>query len=54
MPLQDLITSFRSTITSWNIRGWQDRLPAKFRVRGPRIIGMGDKHLWSYDGQADS
>jgi predicted TIM-barrel fold metal-dependent hydrolase len=28
---------------------WQDRLPARFREAGPRIIERDGKHLWSYD-----
>ena len=32
-------------------RVWQDRLPAKYRDEGPRIIETGGNHLWSYDGQ---
>jgi predicted TIM-barrel fold metal-dependent hydrolase len=31
-------------------RVWQDRLPEKFKERGPRIIEKDDKHIWVYDG----
>jgi len=32
-------------------RVWQDRLPAKWREAGPRIVETDGKHLWGYDGQ---
>ena len=31
-------------------RVWQDRLPEKFKERGPRIIEKDNKHIWVYDG----
>jgi len=31
-------------------RVWQDRLPEKFKERGPRIIEKDNKHQWVYDG----
>jgi predicted TIM-barrel fold metal-dependent hydrolase len=31
-------------------RVWQDRLPEKYKERGPRIVEVGDKHIWHYDG----
>ena len=31
-------------------RVWQDRLPAALRERGPRIVDLDGKHVWTYDG----
>jgi predicted TIM-barrel fold metal-dependent hydrolase len=31
-------------------RVWRDRLPAKFREAGPRIIESDGNHLWSFEG----
>ncbi|BBZ14849.1 amidohydrolase family protein [Mycobacterium branderi] len=52
MPLQDhhQIVSVDDHLVE-HPRVWQDRLPAKFRENGPRIIEMDGKHVWSYDGQ---
>lgn len=51
MPLQDhhQIVSVDDHLVE-HPKVWQDRLPAKYREQGPRIIEVDDKHLWSYDG----
>ncbi|BCP08106.1 MULTISPECIES: amidohydrolase family protein [Mycobacterium] len=51
MPLQDnhQIVSVDDHLVE-HPRVWQDRLPAKYREAGPRIIERDGKHLWSYDG----
>jgi predicted TIM-barrel fold metal-dependent hydrolase len=52
MPLQDhhQIVSVDDHLVE-HPRVWQDRLPAKWREAGPRIVEVDGKHLWSYDGQ---
>lgn len=51
MPLQDnhQIVSVDDHLVE-HPRVWQDRLPAKYREAGPRIIERDGKHLWSYEG----
>lgn len=50
MPLQDhhQIVSVDDHLVE-HPRVWQDRLPAKYREAGPRIVERDGKHLWSYD-----
>ena len=31
-------------------RVWQDRVPARYRERAPRIVEVGGMHLWRYEG----
>ena len=31
-------------------RVWQDRLPEKFKERGPKIVETNGAHMWHYDG----
>ena len=51
MPLQDhhQIVSVDDHLIE-HPRVWQDRLPEKFKERGPRIVEMNNKHVWHYDG----
>ncbi len=51
MPLQDhhQIISVDDHLVE-HPRVWQDRLPAKHRAAGPRIVELDGKHLWSYEG----
>ncbi|MDG4669108.1 amidohydrolase family protein [Mycobacterium sp. 236(2023)] len=50
MPLQDehQIVSVDDHLVE-HPRVWQDRLPAKYRESGPRIIERDGNHLWSYE-----
>lgn len=50
MPLQDhhQIVSVDDHLVE-HPRVWQDRLPARYRDAGPRIIERDGKHLWSYE-----
>ena len=52
MPLQDdhQIVSVDDHLVE-HPRVWQDRLPAKHREAGPRIVEVDDKHVWVYEGQ---
>lgn len=52
MPLQDhhQIVSVDDHLIE-HPRVWQDRLPEKHRERGPRIVEMGDNHVWTFDGE---
>ncbi|MGV0792153.1 amidohydrolase family protein [Mycolicibacterium sp. XJ1819] len=52
MPLQDQhqIVSVDDHLIE-HPRVWQDRLPEKYRESGPRIVEMGDNHVWTYDGE---
>jgi predicted TIM-barrel fold metal-dependent hydrolase len=52
MPLQDhhQIISVDDHLIE-HPRVWQDRLPAKYQERGPRIVETDGMHLWHYDGQ---
>jgi len=38
----------------WNLPRdvWEDRLPARFRERGPRVVEAGDRAWWTCDGAA--
>jgi predicted TIM-barrel fold metal-dependent hydrolase len=51
MPLQDhhQIVSVDDHLVE-HPRVWQDRLPAKYKEAGPRIVEMNGAHMWSYDG----
>ncbi|WP_299950576.1 amidohydrolase family protein [uncultured Modestobacter sp.] len=52
MPLQDhhQIISVDDHLIE-HPRVWQDRLPEKYKERGPRIVETDGMHLWHYDGQ---
>lgn len=52
MPLQDYmqIISVDDHLVE-HPRVWQDRLPAKFREAGPRIIEHDGKHVWMFENQ---
>lgn len=52
MPLQDhhQIVSVDDHLVE-HPRVWQDRLPAKFRERGPQIVEIDGKHMWKYEDQ---
>lgn len=52
MPLQDhhQIVSVDDHLVE-HPRVWQERLPARLHERGPRIVELDGKHLWSYDGE---
>ncbi|MFD6060209.1 amidohydrolase family protein [Rhodococcus wratislaviensis] len=51
MPLQDehQIVSVDDHLIE-HPRVWQDRLPDRFKERGPRIVEVGGNHVWHYDG----
>ncbi|MEB3070695.1 amidohydrolase family protein [[Mycobacterium] vasticus] len=52
MPLQDYmqIVSVDDHLVE-HPRVWQDRLPAKDKENGPRIVEDGGKHIWVFEGQ---
>ncbi len=51
MPLQDhhQIVSVDDHLIE-HPRVWQDRLPEKWKDRGPKIVEVDNKHVWHYDG----
>jgi len=51
MPLQDhhKIVSVDDHLVE-HPRVWQDRLPERFKEKGPRIVEDDGKHMWHYDG----
>lgn len=53
MPLQEYmqIVSVDDHLVE-HPRVWQDRLPQKFKDRGPRIVEKDGNHIWVFEGQA--